>query len=80
MEDLVDQALRLAGERFDEHVRSLIRAAHGDRSRLAMAAATVSTDGPTHGDSREQIAFALLLEAAHRSAAQPELRSVGSSR
>jgi len=28
----------------------------------------LSTNGPTQGDSKEQIAFALLMEAAHRAA------------
>jgi hypothetical protein len=63
---LIDQALGFAEDRFDERVAALIKAADGDGSRLALAAATVSTSGPTAGDSKEQIAFALLLEAAHR--------------
>jgi hypothetical protein len=44
-----------------------------------MAAAKLSTNGPTQGDSRDQIAFALLLEAAHRvTAGRSALRIVGS--
>ena len=65
-EDLVDQALGLAGDGFDEEVGALVTEAHGDRTRLSMAAARLSASGPTRGDSKEQIAFALLLEAAHR--------------
>jgi len=76
---LVDRALELAEERFEERVQVLIEEAHGDRSELAMAAATVSATGPTQGDSKEQIAFALLLEAAHRLTTGPPDLRVGSS-
>lgn len=65
-EELVDRALGLAGDGFDEEVGALVTEAHGDRTRLSMAAARLSANGPTRGDSKEQIAFALLLEAAHR--------------
>lgn len=76
-EDLVDRALGLAGERFEEKVLALTEEARGDRSQLAMAAARLSSNGPTHGDSKEQIAYALLLEAAHRAGAgRPDLRVV----
>ena len=67
-ESVGDQALRLAGNRFEENVEALIAGAEGDVARLAMAAARLSTTGPTQGDSKEQIAFALLMEAAHRAA------------
>ena len=77
-EDLGDQALRLAEDGFEERVEALIAAAHGDEARLAMAAACLSTNGPTQGDWREQIAFALLMEAAHRAASEePVLKVVG---
>lgn len=80
--DLADQALRLAGDKFEERVDALIAKAHGDRSQLAMAAARLSSLGPTSGDSKEQIAFALLLEAAHRVAAaeEPYLKLVDEAR
>jgi len=64
---LSGQALRLADDKFEERVGTLLAQAHGDRT-LAMAAARLSTNGPTQGDSKEQIAFALLMEAAHRAA------------
>lgn len=67
-ESLGDQALRLAGNRFEENVEALIAEAAGDTARLAMAAACLSSRGPAQGDSKEQIAFALLMEAAHRAA------------
>ena len=77
-EDLGDQALRLADEGFEESVEALVTEARGDRARLALAAARLSTNGPTHGDSKEQIAFALLMEAAHRIAAdEPHLSVAG---
>ena len=77
-DELVEEALRLAGDRFAEKVHALIVKAQGDRSELAMAAAKLSTKGPTHGDSIEQIAFALLLEAAYRAPVErPGLRVVG---
>ena len=77
-EDLGEQALRLAEDRFEESVEALITEARGDRARLAIAAACLSTNGPTQGDSKEQIAFALLIEAAHRVAAgEPDLGVAG---
>lgn len=77
-EDLGEQALRLAEDRFEESVEALITESRGDRARLAMAAACLSTNGPTQGDSKEQIAFALLIEAAHRVAAsEPDLGVAG---
>ena len=66
--DLSGQALRLADDKFEERVGTLLAQANGDRTPLAMAAARLSTNGPTQGDSKEQIAFALLMEAAHRAA------------
>jgi len=66
---LSDRALRLAEDRFEDSVGSLVAQAQGDKTRLAMAAARLSANGPTQGDSKEQIAFALLMEAAHRAAA-----------
>lgn len=78
---LVSRALQLAEGGFEERVQALIQEAQGDRSELAMAAATLSATGPTQGDSKEQIAFALLLEAAHRVAPSPsDLSVVGSGR
>ena len=76
--DLGDQALRLAEDGFEERVEALVAGAHGDEARLAMAAACLSTNGPAQGDSKEQIAFALLMEAAHRAAdEEPVLKVVG---
>ena len=69
-EDLGVLALRLAEDGFEERVDALVAGAHGDEARLAMAAACLSTNGPAQGDSKEQIAFALLMEAAHRAADQ----------
>jgi hypothetical protein len=65
-EELSYQALRLAAEGFEERVGRLVTEARGDRSQLAKAAARLSTIGPTQGDSKERIAFALLMAAAHR--------------
>ena len=77
-EDLGDRALRLAEDGFEERVEALIAGAQGDEARLALAAACLSTNGPTQGDSKEQIAFALLMEAAHRAAdEEPVLKVVG---
>jgi len=77
-EDLGEQALRLAEDGFEERVEALVAGAHGDEARLAMAAACLSTNGPAQGDSKEQIAFALLMEAAHRAAdEEPVLKVVG---
>jgi hypothetical protein len=64
--DLADLALELAHQHFDEQVRALVEAAGDDSSDLALAAARLSTDGPAQGGSPDHIAFALLLEAAHR--------------
>jgi hypothetical protein len=76
-EELAELALQLAEDRFEEEVAALIVRAKGDRSELAMAAARLSAEGPTRGDSKEQIAFALLLEAAHRATAdRPDLQVV----
>ena len=78
VKDLTDQALRLAEDGFEERVGALITEAQGDRARLSMAAARLSTRGPTQGDSKEQIAFALLMEAAHRADGhEPRLKVVG---
>ena len=63
---LGELALSLAEDRFDERVETLIASAHGKRGKLAMAAATLLSLGPTTGDPKEQVASALLLEAAHR--------------
>ena len=65
-EQLIDRALELANERFDEHVDALIDEAGNDGARLALAAARLSTDGPAHSSSVEQIAFSLLIEAFHK--------------
>ena len=72
-QDLSDEALLLAENGFEESVGSLVAQAQGDRTRLAMAAARLSTNGPAQGDSKEQIAFALLMEAAHRVAANESI-------
>ena len=79
VKELGDQALRLAEDRFEERVGALITEARGDSARLSMAAARLSTCGPTQGASKEQIAFALLMEAAHRADVDDEqrLRVVG---
>jgi hypothetical protein len=75
--DLSDQALRLAADRFEERVGRLVTEAQGDRTQLAMAAARLSTIGPTQGDSKERIAFALLMAAAHRAAIDvPPLKAI----
>ncbi len=76
-EDLDGVALRLAEDRLEEQVGLLLAEAQGDRTRLAMAAARLSTNRPTQGDSKEQIAFALLIEAAHRAAEEPHIKVVG---
>jgi hypothetical protein len=67
--DLSGLALELAHRNFEEQVKTLIEAAGGDASDLALAAARLSTDGPAQGGSLDHIAFALLLEAAHRAVA-----------
>jgi hypothetical protein len=64
--ELADLALELAHQHFDEQVQTLLEAAGDDASDLAVAAARLSTDGPAQGGSPDHIAFALLLEAAHR--------------
>lgn len=76
-EDLGDRALRLAEDGFNERVGALITEARGDRTRLAVAATSLSTNGAAHGESKRQIAFALLIAAAHSPTAdRPQLRLV----
>lgn len=76
-DDLGDKALRLAEDGFDERIGALVTEACGDRTRLAEAAACLSTNGAAHRESKRQIAFALLMAAAHcPTADQPRLRLV----
>ena len=76
-EELTDLALKLASERFDEHVDALIAEARKDGTRLALAAAELATDGPARTGSLDQIAYFLLVEAFHKaSGAREEPRSV----
>jgi hypothetical protein len=70
-EELVDLALKLASERFDEHVEALILEASSEGPRLALAAAQLSTDGPAQAGSVDQIAYSLLVEAFHRASPSP---------
>jgi hypothetical protein len=65
-EELTDLALKLANERFVEHVNALIGAAGSDRSGLALAAAELATGGPAQAGSVDQIAYSLLVEAFHK--------------
>ena len=65
-ENLVDLAVKLAGERFDENVAALIEEARSDETELALAAAQVSTEPPMQAGSIDQIAYSLLVEAFQR--------------
>ena len=76
-EELTDLALKLASERFDEHVDALIAEARKDGTRLALAAAELATDGPARTGSLDQIAYFLLVEAFHKaSGAREQPRSL----
>jgi hypothetical protein len=63
VEGLIDLALRLAREGFDEHVDALVKKAGNDETALALAAAQVSTGPPMQSGSVDQIAYSLLVEA-----------------
>ena len=67
-EELTDLALKLANERFVEH----IDAAGSDRSGLALAAAELATEGPAQAGSLNQIAYSLLKEAFHEASESRE--------
>ena len=71
-EELIELALKLANERFDEHVDALIAEARKDGSRLALAAAELATEGPVRSGSLDQIAYFLLVEAFHKTSAAVE--------
>ena len=73
---LKDKALRLAEDGFDERIGALVTEAGGDRTRLAEAAACLSMNG-AHREAKRQIAFALLMAAAHcPTPDQPRLKLV----
>ena len=71
-EGLIDLARKLASEKFAEHVDALIEGAGRDGPCLALAAAQLSTDGPAHAGSLDQIAYSLLVEAFHKASRSPE--------
>jgi len=71
-ENLVDLAVKLAGERFDENVAALIEEARSDETELALAAAQVSTEPPMQAGSIDQIAYSLLVEAFQRASRSRE--------
>ena len=76
-EELTELALKLASEKFDEHVDALIKEARKDGARLALAAAELATDGPARAGSLDQIAYFLLVEAFHKaSGARQQPRSL----
>jgi hypothetical protein len=75
-EELIDLALELAGERFDEHVEALIAEAKKDGARLALAAAELATEGPARAGSVDQIAYFLLVEAFQKTSAAVEQPSL----
>ncbi len=77
-EELTDLALKLASERFAEHVDALVDAAGSDRSGLALAAAELATEGPAQAGFLNQIAYSLLKEAFHE-ASEPR-EGLGPSR
>jgi len=74
-ENLVDLAVKLAGERFDENVDALIEEARSDETELALAAAQVSTEPPMQAGSIDQIAYSLLVEAFQRASRSKERSS-----
>lgn len=71
-EELTDLALKLANERFVEHVDALVDAAGSDRSGLALAAAELATEGPAQAGSLNQNAYSLLKEAFHEASESRE--------
>jgi len=70
-EELIDLALKLAGEGFDEHVDALVKEAENE-TELALAAAQVSTEPPMQSGSVDQIAYSLLVEAFQKASASDE--------
>ena len=74
-EELIDLALRLAREGFDEHVDALVEAAGNHETGLALAAAQVSTEPPMQSGSVDQIAYSLLVEAFQRASRSKERSS-----
>ena len=75
-ERLTELALKLASEKFDEHVDALIDEARKDGARLALAAAELATDGPARTGSLDQIAYFLLVEAFHKASEAVEQPSL----
>jgi hypothetical protein len=73
---LTQLALKLASERFDEHVDALIAEARKDGPRLALAAAELATEGPARAGSLDQIAYFLLVEAFHKASSVVEQPSL----
>ena len=71
-EELIDLALKLAGEGFDEHVDALVKEAENNQRELALAAAQVSTEPPMQSVSVGQIAYSLLVEAFQRASISAE--------
>jgi hypothetical protein len=74
-EELIDLALKLAGEGFDEHVDALVKEAENNETELALAAAQVSTEPPMQSGSVDQIAYSLLVEAFQRASTSAERSS-----
>jgi hypothetical protein len=74
-DELIDLALKLAREGFDEHVDALVEEAGNDETVLALAAAQVSTEPPMQSGSVDQIAYSLLVEAHQRAASTSGERS-----
>ena len=72
-EELIDLALRLAREGFDEHVEALVQQAGNDETALALAAAQVSTEPPMQSGSVDQIAYSLLVEAFQKASTTGEV-------
>jgi len=71
-EELIDLAVKLAGEGFDEHVDALVKEAENNERELALAAAQVSTEPPMQSGSVGQIAYSLLVEASQRASTSAE--------
>jgi hypothetical protein len=73
--ELIELALKLAGEGFDEHVDALVEEAGANETELALAAAQVSTEPPMQSGSVDQIAYSLLVEALQRASISGERSS-----
>jgi HEAT repeat protein len=71
-DELIDLALKLARQGFDEHVDALVEEAGNDETVLALAAAQVSTEPPMQSGSVDQIAYSLLVEALQRASISGE--------